>query len=178
MPDYIDHLWFGAPPAVEAAIADHPNTVVTTLDGVAYVNVRSETPLETPPGLGVVGPELARVVTGYWLGDTPDLPVQVPNSDLRALFVRTVYTVPNAGEVAAIDAVNAEIKSRLAQVEPLPASDPRKKAVRELYERWEYGNFMIRLSDATGELFQGLAPLAGREDWEAYRDEMFAAATT
>jgi hypothetical protein len=63
----IDHRWHGKPEAVAAATAGHPNVIgPRTLDGVTYVCVRSESPLDSPPDLSETGPELSMTVLGVW----------------------------------------------------------------------------------------------------------------
>jgi hypothetical protein len=63
----IDHHWQGSPEAVAAAISCHQNVIgPCTLDGVAYVCVRADSPLDMPPGLSETGRELGTAILGRW----------------------------------------------------------------------------------------------------------------
>jgi hypothetical protein len=63
----IDHHWHGSPDAIAVAIADRPNVIgPRLLDGIAYVCVRADVPLDTPPGLLETELELSALVLGVW----------------------------------------------------------------------------------------------------------------
>jgi uncharacterized membrane protein len=85
-----DYLWNGSLADVNAAIyvsVVNPLTQVATnqlvagysvigptvMDGVAYVNVRTDAVLTTPAGLSVIGVQLSRSVLGDW-ADVPVIP--------------------------------------------------------------------------------------------------------
>ncbi len=85
-----DYLWHGDPSTLSGALFDpvtDPDTQEVTqqpkaglaiigpivLDGIAYVNVRTDQALTPPAGVTVTGPELSRAVLGDWAA-APDVP--------------------------------------------------------------------------------------------------------
>lgn len=78
MSDFIDHLWYGAPAAMTAALEGQPNVIgPRELDGVAYATVRTLAPLPTPPGLSAIGPNLSAALVGVWAGQAETVSVNL-----------------------------------------------------------------------------------------------------
>lgn len=79
-PAFYDYAWYGAPEEVEAATQGMPNMLGPVLmDGLAYVLIRSTSPIELPPRLLPIGPNLSTRIFGLWSGDVGDVPAMVTN---------------------------------------------------------------------------------------------------
>lgn len=93
--DLIDHSWYGPEAAVTAAIQGHTNVIGPVLiDGAAYVTVRAEEPLPLPAGCATAGPQLGARLMGVWMGDLPEVPVQVSLFQARAVLMSVPGSAP------------------------------------------------------------------------------------
>ncbi|HWL80114.1 MAG TPA: hypothetical protein VNR89_04115 [Roseomonas sp.] len=82
MPEPFDNLWNGPLETVAAAIEGQPNVLgPRDLDGVAYVNVRTDAALPIPAGLKRTGPELSAVILGVWAVAEPEVQSTAPTGE-------------------------------------------------------------------------------------------------
>lgn len=66
----MDYRFYGPPASVANAIGSEDHLGPATLDGISYVNVRTDKPFTVPDDCKETGPELSAAILGVWYDPT------------------------------------------------------------------------------------------------------------